>query len=54
MSQENETLTPVLYTTLEGVGKDEFEEKRSVFIGHAAHVDSEEEAMAFIKQKQKT
>ncbi len=44
---------PVLYTTLEGEGKDEFEERRSVFIGHAAHVTSEEEAMAFIKQKQK-
>ena len=54
MSQDNETLSPVLYTTLEGVGKDEFEEKRSVFIGHAAHVESEEEAMAFIKQKQRT
>ena len=36
MSNDNQTPTPVLYTTLEGVGKDEFEEKRSVFIGHAA------------------
>lgn len=44
---------PILYTTLEHEGKDEFEERRSVFIGHAAHVTSEEEAMAFIKQKQK-
>ena len=44
---------PVLYTTLAGEGRDEFEERRSVFIGHAAHVTSEEEAMAFIKQKQK-
>ena len=43
----------MLYTTLEGEGRDEFEERRSVFIGHAAHVTSEEEAMAFIKQKQK-
>ena len=54
MSNDNQTPAPVLYTTLEGVGKDEFEEKRSVFIGHAAHVCTEEEAMAFIKQKQKT
>ena len=54
MSEALDTPTPVLYTTLEGVGKDEFEEKRSVFIGHAAHVETEEEAMAFIKQKQKT
>ena len=53
MSEIAEGLSPVLYTTLEGVGRDEFEEKRSVFIGHAAHVESEEEAMAFIKQKQK-
>ncbi len=44
---------PILYTTLEHEGRDEFEERRSVFIGHAAHVTTEEEAMAFIKQKQK-
>ena len=44
---------PVLYTTLAGAGRDEFEERRSVFIGHAAHVTTEEEAQAFIKQKQK-
>ena len=49
----SDQLTPVLYTTLEGAGKDEFEERRSVFIGHATHVESEEEAMAFIKQIQK-
>ena len=42
-----------LYTTLEGYGKDEFEEKRSVFIGHAAPAKTEEEAMAFIKARQK-
>ena len=48
MSEALDNPTPVLYTTLEGVGKDEFEEKRSVFIGHAAHVCTEEEAMAFI------
>ena len=50
MSDQIDSPAAVLYTTLEGVGKDEFEEKRSVFIGHAAHVGSEEEAMAFIKQ----
>ncbi len=44
---------PILYTTLEHEGEDEFEERRSVFIGHAAHVTSEEEAMAFIKRMQK-
>lgn len=53
MSEPFDSPAPVLYTTLEGVGRDEFEERRSVFIGHAAHVTSEEEAMAFIKQKQK-
>lgn len=53
MSEPFDRPAPVLYTTLEGVGRDEFEERRSVFIGHAAHVTSEEEAMAFIKQKQK-
>ena len=48
MSEALDTPTPVLYTTLEGVGKDEFEEKRSVFIGHAAHVETEEEALELI------
>lgn len=40
----------VLYTTLAGEGEAEFTEKRSVFIGHAAPVRSEEEAQAFIKK----
>ncbi len=44
---------PILYTTLEHDGREEFEERRSVFIGHAAHVRTEEAALAFIKQKQK-
>ncbi len=44
---------PIFYTTLAGEGQDSFEERRSEFIGHAAHVTTEEEAMAFIKQKQK-
>ena len=42
-----------LYTTLAGEGVDEFEEKRSLFIGHAKHVTSEEEAQEFVKQKKK-
>ncbi|MBQ9779397.1 MAG: YigZ family protein [Clostridia bacterium] len=55
MSLDNENLSPVpvLYTTVEGQGEDRFEEKRSEFIGRAAHVTSEEEAMAFIKGLQK-
>ena len=40
----------VLYTTLEGEGDAEFVEKKSVFIGHAAPVKSEEEAQAFVKK----
>ncbi len=51
MSENN--VAPVLYTTVEGFGEDRFEEKRSEFIGHATHVESEEEAMAFIKGLQK-
>ncbi len=45
--------TPELYTTLAGEGSDVFEEKRSEFIGHAKHIESEEEAMEFVKQKKK-
>lgn len=41
--------TPILYTTIEKEAVAEFEEKRSVFIGHAMPVKSEEEAMAFVK-----
>lgn len=40
----------VLYTTLEQEGEAEFVEKKSVFIGHAAPVKSEEEAQAFVKK----
>lgn len=40
----------VLYTTLAGEGEAEFTEKKSVFIGHAAPVRSEEEAQAFVKK----
>lgn len=36
------------YTTFGGVGHGEYEEKRSVFIGSAAHTATEDEAKAFI------
>ncbi len=42
-----------LYTTLAGEGSDEFEERRSIFIGHAKHITTEEEAMEFVKAKKK-
>ncbi len=42
-----------LYTTLYGEGSDEFEERRSLFIGHAKHITTEEEAQDFIRQKKK-
>ena len=41
------------YTTVKREAHVEFEEKRSLFIGHALHVESEEEALAFIKQMKK-
>lgn len=44
---------PELYTTLEGEGHDEFEERKSLFIGHAKHITSEEEAMEFVKSLKK-
>lgn len=40
----------ILYTTLEHEGECEFVEKKSVFIGHAAPVKSEEEAQAYVKK----
>ena len=46
-------IKPELYTTLAGEGMDEFEERRSLFVGHAKHVVSEEEAQAFVKEKKK-
>ena len=49
----SEQIKPELYTTLEGEGHDEFEERRSFFIGHAKHVTSEEEAMEFVKALKK-
>ena len=44
---------PEKYTTVKNEAHVEFEEKRSLFIGHATHVDSEEEALDFIKQLKK-
>ena len=44
----------ILYTTLEQEGEAEFVEKKSVFIGHAAPVKSEEEAQAFVKRYKNT
>lgn len=39
-----------LYTTIEREAVAEFEEKKSVFIGHALPVRTEEEASAFVKE----
>ena len=50
MSEEN---LPELYITLSGEGSADFEVKRSVFIGHAKHVISEEQEREFIKVKKK-
>ncbi len=44
---------PNIFVTLKKESHTEFEEKRSVFIGHALRTDTEEEAMAFIKQIKK-
>ena len=41
------------YTTVKNEAHVEFEEKRSLFIGHALHVTSEEEAMDFVKKIKK-
>ena len=44
---------PEKYVTVGKEAHVEFEEKRSLFIGHAKHVDTEEEALEFIKQLKK-
>ncbi len=41
------------YTTVRNEASDEFEEKRSVFIGHAKHIECEQDALDFIKEKKK-
>lgn len=38
------------YTTIEGRAIDEIVEKKSRFIGHIAHVETEEEALAFLDE----
>ena len=43
----------ILYTTIKNEAVAEFEEKRSIFIGHAKPVKCEEEAAEFIKAKKK-
>ena len=44
---------PSTYTTVRERAVAEFEEKRSVFIGHALHVTTPEEADAFVKEIKK-
>lgn len=44
---------PQTYTTVSREAHVEFEEKRSLFIGHAIHTVSEEEALSFVKQLKK-
>ena len=51
MSTEKNEQTAVTCTTLFQAASAEFEEKKSVFIGHAAPIKTEEEALAYIKQK---
>ncbi len=41
------------YRTIKSAGHAELTEKKSVFIGDAAHIESEEEARAFIEEKRK-
>ncbi len=48
MEKLNET-----FTTLSSESEVEFEEKRSVFIGHALRTDSEEQAQEYIKKMKK-
>lgn len=42
-----------LYTTLEGAGCGEYEDRKSIFIANAVPVKTEEAALAYIKGKQK-
>ena len=50
---EEASAAPELYTTVAGEGVAEFEERKSVFIGHCARVETEEEAAAYVKQMKK-
>ena len=47
---DEKNIAPEFYTTLERSAKDEFEEKRSLFIGYASPIKTEDEALAFIKK----
>lgn len=47
---ENEASKEKLYTTLSGEGTGTYEEKRSEFIGVAAHIDCEQDALDLIKR----
>ncbi|MBR2354072.1 MAG: YigZ family protein [Clostridia bacterium] len=42
-----------IFTTIRQEAHVEFEEKRSIFLGHALRTDSEEEAQAFVKRLKK-
>lgn len=44
---------PSTYTTVRQRAQAEFEEKRSVFIGYATHIENEEEAASFVKEIKK-
>ena len=51
-NEKNESaVAPVLSVTLAREASADFEEKKSIFIGHACPVQTEEEALAFIKAK---
>ena len=41
------------FRTVKKAGHAELTEKKSVFIGDAVHIESEEEAKAFVEQKSK-
>ena len=45
--------TKDLFTTIREEAHAEFEEKRSIFLGHALRTDTEEEAQAFVKRLKK-
>ncbi len=47
---ESTDVTPSLFTTLEKEASAEFTEKKSVFIGYATPIKTEEEALEFIKK----
>lgn len=42
-----------VYTTLKGEGNADFEEKKSLFLSHAKHVTTEDEAAEFVKSVKK-